>query len=1147
MTIEVSDSTSPIPQSVSRQVTLEFAQAGPLAVDGEQLGSCTVGQLCSDPLSAEGGIGPYTWALASGSVPVGLELDASGNLTGTPLEAGTFSFSAQATDSSTPNPASANGAFTIDVAPAAPLSVTAPTLPTTTQGQWYDDYDAFPVSGGISPYTLSVVSGALPSGLEMDSYGDLYGTPTAAGAFAFVVGATDSADPIPDVATVSVTFVVAPAPRLAISTTSLSSGSVGEEYDAELDASGGIPSYTWSVVSGSVPNGLTFESWGELLGVPTKEGSFTFGIGLSDSATPAASVSETFTVVIGPSQPLAITTPGVSTGVQGSSYETTLVATGGTAPYTWSVTSGSLPEGVGVASYGDIFGIPETSGTFTFTATATDAASPTPDAVSGQVTLVIAPPPSLAIVTTGLPAAIQGQEYEDEIQATGGVGAFTWSISSGALPAGMQLDSDGTLEGYPATSGTFGVTLEVTDGNWPTPDVARESVQLVVESGSSLSVSSYPLGEATEGQYYDDDGFYATGGDGPYTWSVVSGELPPGIVVDSTGDLLGEPLQSGVFTFELEVTDSGSPTPSTSEEPGVLVVEPAAPLSTQGADLSATQGQYSYEEFQAEGGAGPYTWSVQAGVVPPGLTLDPEGYLTGVPSTAGTYQFSVEVTDSAVPSPSEASGVVTVTVGPAPTLEVVTPVLQPATEGAAYGDFLSASGGVGSDAWSVSSGTLPSGLSLDGSGYLSGIPLVQGTFTFVVDATDSASPSPHVASATVSITIAPAALLATDGLAPASIVEGQTFVGDLNATGGIGPYTWSLLSGTLPTGIALDASGELTGAPTVSGTFTFDAQVTDAASPVPDVASEQVSLTVAPASVLTAAVEGALETGNEGTSYFSSVPVQVFGGFVPYTWSIASGELPPGLSFDSAQLALEGVPTQPGTYNFGLKITDSSVPSPETADVLLSVTIEPEAPFKVQSVVLPAATQGGEYYQSLQSDASGGVAPYTWGVTAGSLPPGVSLDAQGVIQGVPSTAGTFAFTATVTDSAQPEPNPASLEESITVRPPVPFALTTSSVPAARVDQPYQTQLTASGGELPYTWSLGSGSLPSGLEFSDEGVLSGTPTKYGTFSFVVTVQDGNDETPPIATNLSLVVAPPLLTDRRIHAADRTTRRTVFREH
>ena len=720
VTIEVSDSTSPIPQSVSQQVTLEFSPAGPLAVDGEPLGSCTVGQLCSDPLSAEGGIGPYTWALASGSLPAGLELDASGNLTGTPLEAGTFSFTAQATDSATPNPASAKGAFTIVVAPAAPLSVTAPTLPAATQGQWYYDSEAFPVSGGISPYTLSVVSGALPAGLEMDAYGDLYGEPSAAGTFAFVVGATDSADPIPDVATVAVTLVVTPAPSLAISTTSLSSGNLGEKYDAEFEASGGVPPYTWSVVSGAIPNGLTFESSGELQGVPTQEGSFTFGIGLSDSATPASSVSETFTVVIGPSLPLAITTSDASPGIEGSTYETTLDATGGTAPYTWSLTSGSLPEGVGVDSYGDLFGTPETSGTFTFTVTATDAASPIPDAASGQVTLVIAPPPSLVIATTGLPAAIQGQEYEDEIEATGGIGPFTWSISSGTLPAGMQLDSDGTLGGYPATPGTFDVTLEVTDGNLPTPDVASESVQLDVESGSSLSVSSLPLGEATEGQYFDDDGFYATGGDGPYTWSVASGELPPGIVVDSTGDLVGEPLQSGVFSFELEVTDSGSPTPSTSEVPGVLVVEPAAPLSIQGADLSATQGQYSYEEFQADGGAGTYTWSVQAGVVPPGLTLDPEGYLTGVPLTAGTYQFSVEVTDSAVPSPDEASGVVTVMVGPAPTLEVVTPVLLPATEGAEYGDFLSASGGVGSDTWSVTSGTLPTGLSLDGSGYLSG-------------------------------------------------------------------------------------------------------------------------------------------------------------------------------------------------------------------------------------------------------------------------------------------------------------------------------------------------------------------------------------------------------------------------------------------
>ena len=360
--------------------------------------------------------------------------------------------------------------------------------------------------------------------------------------------------------------------------------------------------------------------------------------------------------------------------------------------------------------------------------------------------------------------------------------------------------------------------------------------------------------------------------------------------------MVGEPLQSGVFSFELKVTDSGSPTPSTSEVPGVLVVEPAAPLSIQGADLSATQGQYSYEEFQADGGAGTYTWSVQPGVVPPGLTFDPES-LTGVPLTAGTYQFSVEVTDSAVPSPDEASGVVTVMVGPAPTLEVVTPVLLPAT-GAQNPVISSESGGVGSDAWSVTRRASHRPISrrfrlLVGSRSCRGLTRSWSTPP-IRHRRVRTSHKRRLPSA-----IAPAAPLATDELAPASTVEGQPFVGDVNASGGIGPYTWSMLSGSLPAGIALDASGELTGVPTVSGTFTFDAQVTDAASPIPDVASETVSLTVTPASVLSAAVaDGSLETGNQGVSYFSSVPVEVFGGIVPYAWSVASGELPPGLTFE---------------------------------------------------------------------------------------------------------------------------------------------------------------------------------------------------------------------------------------------------------
>ncbi len=134
---------------------------------------------------------------------------------------------------------------------------------------------------------------------------------------------------------------------------------------------------------------------------------------------------------------------------------------------------------------------------------------------------------------------------------------------------------------------------------------------------------------------------------------------------------------------------------------------------------------------------------------------------------------------------------------------------------------------------------------------------------------------------------------------------------------------------------------------------------------------------------------------------------------------------------------------------------------------------------------------------------SGGVAPYAWTVSTGSLPPGISLSSDGVLSGTPTTAGTYPFTIKVTDAGG---RTATQATSITVATGV--TANFSPPPAATLATPYSVTLTATGGTLPYAWSVNAGTLPPGITLSSGGVLSGTPTATGSSTFTVNVTDAN---------------------------------------
>lgn len=168
---------------------------------------------------------------------------------------------------------------------------------------------------------------------------------------------------------------------------------------------------------------------------------------------------------------------------------------------------------------------------------------------------------ALAITTTSpLPAGVVGQAYSQTFTSTAGAGGpYSWNVTSGSLLAGLLLSSGGVLGGDPTTAGNSSFTVQVTDvaGN-----TSSAPFTLQVNATAALTITTTsPLPAGFVGQAYS-QAFTATGGAGSYSWSVISGSLPAGLLLSSGGVLSGNPSTAGDSSFTVEVTDAAGNTTS---------------------------------------------------------------------------------------------------------------------------------------------------------------------------------------------------------------------------------------------------------------------------------------------------------------------------------------------------------------------------------------------------------------------------------------------------------------------------------------------------------------------------------------------------------------------------------------------------------
>jgi uncharacterized protein (TIGR03437 family) len=548
-----------------------------------------------------------------------MTLSGAGVLSGTPSAAGPFPFTARVADSMG---GSATQNLILQVG--APLSITTSgTLPNAVTGKAYSV--SFAATGGAGgPYTWSIFSGTPPTGLALSAAGVLSGNPSSAGSSNFTVSVNDGVSPPVNLAASMTVYAT-----LSITTAFLPNGTVNLAYGpVTLAAKGGSGSVTWSATG--LPAGISISAGGVFGGAPSAVGTSTVVVTATDSVS-AQTVNVSLPLTVAAATPALKVSPSslVLGAGAGATIAGAFTPSGGTPPYTWSIASGALPAGITLGSDGSIGGSTSQAGNFTATVRVTDAQ---PASVTAQLTIDI-----LGLTPTTLPAGLATVPYSATFAAVGGTPPYAFSGTG--LPAGFSLSGGGVLTGTAASPGVFSFNVQVGDS----VGVATSATYALTMGPIPVSILAPSLADGTAGAPYS-QALSATGGNPPYTWSILSGTPPTGLSLASSGTISGNPAGPGASTFVVLATDASGGVDSAT---ATILIKPKPLTITTGQLPSGMVGfDYPQQVLTASGGTPPYTFAITSGGLPPGFTLT-AGAIAGTPSASGDFPFTLTATDSA--------------------------------------------------------------------------------------------------------------------------------------------------------------------------------------------------------------------------------------------------------------------------------------------------------------------------------------------------------------------------------------------------------------------------------------------------------------------------------------------------------------------
>jgi uncharacterized protein YjdB len=498
-----------------------------LSISTSVLSEGVVGQAYIQTLAAMGGDGIYAWSVSGGMLPAGLSLTGStGAISGTPTASGEFPFTVKVVSAGQ----TATRDVSIEVFPVpvasvevSPFSVTL--TPSQTQQFTATARDA---AGNLITDRTIVWASSKTSVATVTNTGLLTAKALGSTTLTATIGG------YPGWAAVTVHNV------LAISDTDLESAVVGMPYTHTLSAAGGDGRNTWSIFAGNLPAGLNLHaSTGLISGTPTSSGisSFIVQVASSDGQTATAGMAIVVHEVLG------VTTSVLEDGVVAAVYSQTLAASGGKGPYTWALSADTLPTGLSLdRTTGIISGTPLSEGSSDFAVAVTSSDNQTatrPLSISVEAVPVasveVTPPSATATIgqtqqLTAIPRDAAGNDLTGR--------TVVWESSDGSV---ATVDSDGLVTALAVGSTTITATVS------GKTDIATITVYAV------LGVLTSSLADGVVGVAYNQN-LAATGGNGTYTWTVTSGVLPAGLILDgATGVISGTPTAIGTENFTVEV------------------------------------------------------------------------------------------------------------------------------------------------------------------------------------------------------------------------------------------------------------------------------------------------------------------------------------------------------------------------------------------------------------------------------------------------------------------------------------------------------------------------------------------------------------------------------------------------------------------
>ena len=687
-------------------------------------------------------------------------------------------------------------------------------------------------------------------------------------------------------------LVDTPSPNVAV---------IGDTYSATTYAYSNTGPVVFSVLSGTLPSGVTINpTTGTISGSAKTAGTSTAVIQGIDTANGNAS---TTALTIDAFSPFSISgNPGTVIQVN-TPYSAAFTLAGGGQPYGFSV--GAMPPGMTLAAgatSASVTGTPTVPGHYNITVTGSEVHGLT---ASFPFTLDVITPLTVA----GAPPAsgTVGVAYSGQFTVSGGEPPYVYSTAAGTYPTGVTLKSaTGVISGTPSVAGLkSGIKVKVTDSVGSSVTSNAVSITIAASGAQTLTISGSGTATGKVGVAYSAS-FSAGGGTGGYVYAIASGVLPAGVTLSpATGTISGTPAVGSDGNYpniSVKVTDSGSHT-AVSNPFSVLISPAPVPLSITGSPaLTVQRGDTYAAKFTGTGGTG-YHFANVGTTLPPGLTFDTTaGLISGSPTTAGAYAgLRIQVIDSGGGTAASAAFTITVSVPPPLT------VSGSAAPTVALGDSFSAtftgfdSSGFGYHFTSVG-GPLPPGLSLSDingvQGLISGTTTIAGAYSGIEIQVIDLSSSTAVTSL-FTITVLPPPPPPQDTLTllgvPQDAVYGQAYSDQFAAGGGAPPYVYAI-TGTLPPGLTFDTtSGTISGTPTTIASYPgLQVTATDSASDTASTGS--FSITVTDPNPLT--ISWTPQTNWQVGDFVAIAPNTFGGDSNNYAFS-SNGTLPPGLSLFS--------------------------------------------------------------------------------------------------------------------------------------------------------------------------------------------------------------------------------------------------------